>query len=244
MLKFLPVGIVVILMVGVLVYLRFFSMQPSTKQNNSTIATVNTSTAPAANSSASSLEDRVKVLEELITVLARRTNESSSGNDTIPNQTTPTNHEARIIILEQQVDNLQKGLNEQPVTGEVTPSAKNAPLYIPLGWNASSGAFDWTSVSSQDITIDPADYPGYKNMQLEISLRVFQGNGKAYARLYNNDDNVALLTSEVSTTSQNYNWVISSGFTLSSGKKTYSLQLKSLTGYDAGVQSARIRVNY
>lgn len=180
--------------------------------------------------------------------------ESKAKSDELNKSIDPTNKsledrikllEASLTVLERRQDIVEKASGI--TTGSTTTSGSTGalpPSYIPLGSGGSTSATDWTSVDNLDVIIDPADYPGYKSMRLEVSLRTFQGNGQAYARLYNNDDGLAIPTSEVSTTSQDYNWQNSATFKLNSGKKTYKIQLKTLTGYEASVQSARIRVNF
>jgi len=148
---------------------------------------------------------------------------------------------ARIVILE----------SKEPTTAQTTSTATSvssstvsrAPAYIPLGWSGSSAGTDWTSIIGQEFIIDTGDYAGYTSMQFEVNMRIFQ-NGQAFARLEVKDMGTSILASEVSTVATDYTWVSSAGFTLQSGKKTYRLQLKSLTGYSTDVINARIKVNF
>lgn len=127
---------------------------------------------------------------------------------------------------------------------EQKSSATKTPLYIPLGSNGATELLDWQNLPTFSATINPADYIGYKSMQLEVSMRVYQGNGEALARLIDSNEQIVIAGSDVSTTSENYSWVSSSGFTIFPDTKTYIVQLKTTTGYEAGIQSARIKVNY
>lgn len=235
--------ILVLVLIGLTIggfYYRF-AFQKSTKQD---LAQTGPREVPLTNEEldSTSTED---IFEKL--------SESKAKSEELNKSIDPTNRsledrikllEASLTVLERRQDIVEKSTGVS--TGSTTTSSTGAlpPSYIPLGSGGSTSATDWTSVDNLDVSINPADYPGYKSMQLEVSLRTFQGNGQAYARLYNNDDGLAIPTSEVSTTSENYNWQNSATFTLSSGKKTYKIQLKTLTGYEASVQSARIRVNF
>lgn len=163
------------------------------------------------------------------------------------------NFDARFNSIESTLANLLVTVNQikQPgsqttTTSTATPTnVSKSPLYIPLGWTGSASSIDWSSVTGQSIIIDPGDYPGYTSMQFEASIQVFQGNGTAYARLYDSDDSLIVSASDVSTTSEAYTWVSSATFKLPSvAKKTYILQLKTPTTYASMIQNARIRVNF
>ncbi|MDO8498791.1 MAG: hypothetical protein Q7S44_03325 [bacterium] len=239
MLKILPVVLVVVLMTGFVLYLRF-SQAPDkpVPSPSSTITSSKTSTVDSA------VSERLINLEEAVALLGQKLNSQTS--DSTPGNNSPstsTDFENRLKKLENSVSSLQKQLSSQPTSTPQTAPLKT-PLYVPLGWVGAATSTDWSTISTQEITLNAADYPGYTSMQFEVSLRAYQGNGKAYARIYNNTDGTGVLSSEVSTSSQDYTWVSSGTFSLPSGKKTYRLQLKSLTGYEAGSQNARLKINF
>lgn len=199
-------------------------------------------------SQSGSVEDRLKELEFAVTDLikqvrdAKTSNSASTGNADLDAKL--NNLEASVNDLRARVIKLETGTSGVVQTTTTTlPSTTKPPSYIPLGWSGSSRGTDWTDLSGQEFTIDSGDYSGYKTMQFEINIRIFQ-NGMAYARLFDKDDGIAILQSEVSTGSTDYTWLSSNGFTLPSGKKTYKLQVKSLTGYSVDVTNARIKVNF
>ena len=194
-----------------------------------------------------SLENRVSTLEDAVALLINRVNNLSG----VPLQSSdeeqvPASPDSRVQSLEGTVANLQVQINAlKGASVPTTTSGVKSPVYIPLGWSGSSQATDWTSITTQTIVIDPADYAGYTSMQFEANIQIYQGNGIAYARIYDKEDGLAAISSQVSTTSQDYNWVTSSTFQLpSSAKKTYLLQLKSSSSYAANIQNARIKVNF
>lgn len=232
MLKYLPIGIVVVLMVFTLLYLRFFRFS----QNN-----IIPGVLTPQSSDNSSLELRVKSLEDAVVTLAKQISKNNSSSDL----------DTRVKVLEDRISSLQQQPNGQVITNTSpiliptsTPTVKRAPVYIPLGSGGTSAALDWTTIDTYQVILDPNDYPGYSSAQLELSLRVYQGNGKAFARLYNSDDGLAILLSEVASITGDYTWVVSSPFNFSSAKKSYKLQLKTLTGYEAGIQNARLKINF
>ncbi len=150
--------------------------------------------------------------------------------------------EVSIADLKQQITSLKKSSS---TTSTTSTSSNRSPVFIPLGNTGTNSTNDWVTIPYLEATIDTADYPNYKNAVLEVSLRVFQGSGTAYARLINISSGLAILDSQISTGSFDYTWVSSNAFQLYLGRNTYRVQLKTLTaGYDASVQGARLRINF
>lgn len=235
MVKFLIPSAVAILIIGVLSYRHFLA--PKIIKNQPSIQTATEAGVQTADGGRfKSLEEKVQKLGEITQVA-----QSTTIYDLVKNlEKAVEDLKSRVSKLEQTPPPPQP-----PQQPQATQSPTNkAPLYIPLGSSGATQALDWTSISSNEVVIDPADYATYSNMYLELSLRAFQGNGKAHARLFNKTDGTALISSEVSTSNQDYTLLTSSGFKLPSGKKTYILQLKSLTGYEATAQFARIKVTF
>ncbi len=202
-------------------------------------------TSPLADTSSASLTDRVNSLEEAVTLLDKKvvqTPISPAVNPNNPSSPAPSDIDTRLSKLETEVADLENRLNSP--SSSVAPSTKQSPLYIPLGWTGNSTGLDCNNITSQTITINGADYPGYTSMQFEANIAVYQGNGQAFARIMNNDDGTVIQQSQISTASQDYTWVSSNNFTVSNSSKTYVLQLKSLTGYSAQIQNARIKINF
>jgi hypothetical protein len=188
-------------------------------------------------SSSAYLEDRFQSIEDAITLLDK--NVAQSQNPELVQRVNKL--ETDVASLKTQVSSLPTGSSPTP---SPPPAIKKSPLYIPLGWVGDSTGMDWTSIPSQTISINGSDYSGYTSMQFEASIAVYQGNGQTFARIINQSDNAIIFQSEISATSQNYTWVSSGNFTIPNSQKTFVLQLKSLTGYNAQIQNARIKVNF
>ncbi len=240
MIKLLPIVLVILLILGALAYFRFYKLQsPPTPSIVS-----NLTNSPTEQERISSLENKVEVLARQVA------DEESTTSSPAPKSSPNTTTEQKVKSLETTVAALQTQINQLKISGitssstQTTTSTPKAPVYIPLGWVGAVSSTNWATITSQELAIDPANYPGYKSMQFEVNLRIYQGNGTSYARLLNNNDGTAVTNSEISTTSQDYTWISSSTFTLPSSEKTYRMQLKSSTGYEAGVVNARIKVNY
>lgn len=232
--------IFVAIVVGGMIYYRYRSVSnlnlPALPDVNKISLTGNTT------------DGRLTTVENALAVLVNRVNNGSGKVATFSSTVALGSVDSRIQSLENTVANLQVQINQlkSSTTGFTTVSGGGLTVaYIPLGWNGSDPGMSWTSITSQSISIDPADYPGYKSMQFEANLGIYQGNGTGYARLFNKDDDLAIIPSEISSTSNTYSWVSSSTFQLSATtKKTYILQLKTTTGYNSQIQNARIKVNF
>lgn len=239
MLKFLPIVLVVLIIVGGVGYIRFTKF--SKDQPLPLI--------PNALTASSSVSDgaRIKVLEEAVLFLSQQIGKQKSAVEVVDTSTASSKSlEDRVTGLELSLTQLIARMGSLEAKSSTTASSAVAhpPAYIPLDWKGSSSSMDWTTITGQQITTDLSDYSGYKNVVLEVQLQIYQGNGAAYARIFNKDDGTVILLSEVSTSSGDYVWLSSSGFNFPSGKKTYQLQLKTSTGYAAMVQNARIKVNF
>ncbi len=238
MVKILLIAVVIAVLLGGAYYLRTYyaSSTPSI------VSGLTSSSEATDKERISSLENKIEVLERQVA------NPAIAIVSPIPKASSGASTDQRLGSLEVAAQSLQNQINLLKISGTTTQttttSTGKSTDYIPLGWVGGISDQNWTSVTTQEITINAADYPGYKSMQFEVNLRIYQGNGTAYARLLNNSDGTGVSNSEVSTTSENYTWVSSSTFTLPSSQKTYRMQLKSTTGYEAGVQNARIKVNY
>lgn len=193
-------------------------------------------------------DNRIKELEQSVLELADKVNGSDSGtaSQSLPD---PSNTQARLNALEVSIADLQAKIKKLESGSQsqlgIQTTAKKSPAYIlSLGSGDSTTKTDWTTANNIDITIDPAEFPGYTSMQLEAYLKVKDGNGKAYARLHDSATGLSELSSEVSTSSENFTWAQSPTFTINGSKKTYKFQIKSLTGYEAFIQAARVKVNF
>lgn len=234
----IPIAALVLVTTALAYYRVFISPSKNTKsvENKQITKLGSESTEESEQTSSLGYKNRLDRLEEKVASLSASKN-VVTGSQTLITQDQFKTVETTIRDLQTRVSHLETG---SPTTTQ--PSVSRSPTYIPLGSTGSTQTLDWTSIATLEADIDSADYNGYSNMYLEINIRSFQGNGKAFTRLFNKTDGTAVANSEVSTTSSDYTTLISSGFRVSSGKKTYRIQLKTLTGYAADVQFARIRV--
>lgn len=245
MVRFLPVVVLVILVlfVGGFLWIRNSQIQPTSqttqlKQISGQVTTKEDTFAPVSN------EDRLKILEDAVVALAKKVNGEMAATDSNTALVARVSSlEDKVTVLQRLVSQLQSGTANSTTT-QTTTTTKQSPIYIPLGWVATSTSMDWATISSQSITIDTSDYPGMISAQFEARIGNYQGNGTAYARLINTADGTAILASQVSANGTDYTWVSSSTFSLPQGKKTYAVQLKSNTGYAAQIADAHLKINF
>lgn len=253
MIKLLPLGIVIVIMLSVLFYLRFLSSNntPSALIGNYQPVTdspkqlaPNSSGSGLADPSSGDLNQRVRDLEETVTLLSQKVNSSKTTTDQSGSSVTSWAGvpEAKVKNLEDSVVNLQKQIDVLKASSGTTSS--KLPVYIPIGSAATSTDSSFTSMDGFIVSLDASDYPGYSGVQLEITARVGQSGGKGYVRLFNNTDNAAISSSDTSTTSDKSVVLASGSFKLGSGRKTYQVQVKTDNGYPFLLQNARLKVNF
>jgi hypothetical protein len=114
--------------------------------------------------------------------------------------------------------------------------------YVPVTGTGQTLENKWTDLSGTDFYINTDDYPNIKEAYFEGSLRLFNGNGLAYARLMDVTAGVEVWGSDIQTSSQSFVTVVSGNLTLRSGKHLYRVQVKSLTADTAIFNSGRIKI--
>jgi len=140
-------------------------------------------------------------------------------------------------------------ISATPKTVVKTPPAPEAArgqtAYVPLSGPITTTSMDWVDAAGTDVYIDLAnDYGRGATATWEAFLQVVNGNGQAFARLYDVTHGIAVNGSEVSTTSGSSTQVSSGGLSFWVGKNLYRVQLKSLNSFVATFASGRIKVSY
>lgn len=164
----------------------------------------------------------------------------------------------KINSLEEKVDSLESSnsalLNKisilentkgQKSTTTTVVSSNKTPVLLPINPGGSIDSTDWKSLTSGSITIDPKDYPGYKNAYLIVNLSVYVGQGKAFARVTNTSNGLSILDSEVSTDSYSPVRLTSKAFKLPAGLGSYTVELRTLVaGYPAQAADSFLQITY
>jgi hypothetical protein len=249
MFKLVILGVIAAVIVGMFVAVRIFILNQNPGLSGKIGQITNTQNAEGENMAelARKVEILRKQVGELDSSISKSSKTSTSSSTTTNTVASNASIETRLENLEAAIAQIQAKLGQTPSSSAnpTSSTTSKVPAYIlSLGSSGSTTQLDWTAVSSPTITINPSDYPGATSFQLEGYLSSFQGNGTAYARLYNSTTGTSIGNSSISTTSENPTWVSSQTFSLPSGKTTYSFQLKTTTGYTATLENARLKVNF
>ncbi len=116
-------------------------------------------------------------------------------------------------------------------------------IFVPLG-SGSTINTSWVNIGGIETYIDTFKYAKIKEANFEAALRIPTANGRAYARLYNVNDNHPVWNSEVWVEGQAGKMVRSEKISFASGNKLYRVQLYSSLGYEVFLDNARIRIVY
>lgn len=131
----------------------------------------------------------------------------------------------------------------QKETATAPPSKKTA--YIPLSGPITTTSTTWVDAAGTDVYIDLVnDYGKNTYVSWEGFLSIANGNGTAYARLYDATHGIAVNGSEISATLGTLTQVASGSLSLWAGRNLYRIQLKSLNSFVATFGSGRIKINY
>lgn len=236
MLKILPAIFIIILIAGGLIWWRFSTKSILTSPQTETpkAPAEVPKTLPGA-----TLEDRIKSIEDSILTIVNKINSATPPTQSdAAVDTRLKDVEAQVTEVKARVSSLER-LSPAPAVS----SAQKVPLYIPLGSGGQTTDSNWANLNSVQISLDPASYPGYTSMQLEVNMRLNQPGGQVSARLYNSSSSSAT-SSEISSTSTTSSVGTSGTFTLPGGSKNYILQAKSKDGSLVFIDNARIKVNF
>jgi hypothetical protein len=162
----------------------------------------------------------------------------------------------KIDSLENKVTNLESSnsalisalnsLNSVSVNPQTqNTTMKRSPVLIPINAGGTVNSTEWTNLTSGSITIDPADYPDYKNAYLIINLLVDVGQGTAYAQLVNTQNTLAIIPSRVSTTSYLPVTLTSGPFRLPTGLNIDTVQLyNQIPNYPATAGNSFLQITF
>ena len=131
----------------------------------------------------------------------------------------------------------------QPVaTKAPLPSKTKQYYYMPIPGSGETLSNDWVDISGTDFYFDPAEYTGLIEARFESNMRLVNGNGKAWVRIYDVTHSITVINSEIQTSSQTTDNVTSDILLFWAGRNLYRIQAKSLTADTAVYEGGRIKV--
>lgn len=129
------------------------------------------------------------------------------------------------------------------VAGGPTPKPKVRSIsYLPISVSGSTASQDWAGLGGTEFYFDIANYPGLVSIYFEANIRLLNGNGIAYVRLFDTVHGIGVQGSEVNTTNQASTAVESGQVSFWSGKNLIRVQAKSLTADTAIFDGGRLRI--
>jgi hypothetical protein len=124
-----------------------------------------------------------------------------------------------------------------------TPTKKTA--YIPLSGPITTTSTAWVDAAGTDVYIDLVnDYGKGAAASWEGFMSIANGNGQAFARLYDATHGIAVNGSEISATFGTSTQAASGALSFWTGRNLYRVQLKSLNSFVATFASGRIKISY
>lgn len=124
----------------------------------------------------------------------------------------------------------------------VRTTKTRSTTYVTVPGSGYSTSNDWTALSGTDFYFDTRDYPGLVEVYFEANIKLFNGNGVAYVRLYDSTNGVGVQGSDIQTSSQADVLVTSGKLNFWSGKNLIRVQARSLTADTAVFSSGRLRI--
>ncbi len=151
---------------------------------------------------------------------------------------------------------IDKKINEVLPTEDLSPTATLTPTaiirkltvktkstqYIPIPGSGSTLENKWVDLSGTEFYISTDDYPNLTGAYFEANMKLLNGNGLAYLRLFDVTAGIEVWGSEISTGSQSFTSVSSGKLTIRNGTHLYRVQAKSLTADTTVFNSGRIKV--
>ncbi len=112
--------------------------------------------------------------------------------------------------------------------------------YVPISGGFGKVAYDWTDVPASEFYFNKTDYDGLQEIKFESNMKLVNGNGMAYVRLFDVTHGVAVTGSQVETGNQDNTVVTSTALNFMDGKNLIRVQIKSLTADTTLFNSGRL----
>lgn len=160
------------------------------------------------------------------------------------------------INVEEGCNNECRGYIDQKLSSQVsvtptatpkvpTPTAKTkvkSVSYVPIPGAGSTLATDWTALAGTDFYLGKADFPGLTEVYFEANVKLLNGNGAAFVRVFDVIHGIAVVGSEVQTSNQTSTFLSSGKISLWEGFNHYQVQAKSLTADTTVYESGRLKM--
>lgn len=114
--------------------------------------------------------------------------------------------------------------------------------YLPIPGSGNTLNSDWTDLEGTDFYLSTADYPGLVGVYFEANIKLLNGNGTAFVRLYDVTNSRGVDSSTLTTSSQTSVFTSNGPLSLWSGYNHYRVQAKSLTADTTYFESGSLKI--
>jgi len=203
------------------------------------------------------ITNRLTLIEQNLSLRSTSFPPSSTASPTLPSapvssaSQTSSDLSSELADLRSYVDQSLATLSATPTqttptTTIITPSPTKQTSFITIDTTASTTSTSWVDVPGSGVYIDLVnDYSADAYITWSVSLKVAHGNGQAFARLYDDTNDIAVAGSELSTINNiDYEQKTSANLPLWRGNNLYKLQLKSLNSFEITATSAKLKITY
>lgn len=128
------------------------------------------------------------------------------------------------------------------VTAQNPVKKVRSTQYIPVLGNGSTLENKWVNLPGTEFYFSTDDYPNLVEAYFEANMRLMNGNGLGYLRLFDVTAGIEVWGSEISTSSQSFTLIASGKITIRPGNHLYRVQAKSLTADTTIFNSGRMKV--
>lgn len=101
----------------------------------------------------------------------------------------------------------------------------------------------WWDVPNMEVAVNGASYPGH-TAYWEALMKIKDGGGKAYARIWDITAGIPVPGSEISTSSKTLVRISSGSISFWPAHRTYRVQIKSQLGAEAAIEDAKIKISW
>lgn len=158
--------------------------------------------------------------------------------------------------VEDRLDNLENQIKKLSGEEELVPEVTVDPVeiktvtqsttktkhvsYVNVSGGFGQIAYDWMDVPASEFYFNKSDYDGLKEVKFESNMKLLNGNGMAYVRLFDVTHGSVVTGSQVETGNQNNTVVTSTALNFMDGKNLIRVQIKSLTADTTVFNSGRL----
>ena len=195
----------------------------------------------------------------LLKPAAKSTSSQSATTNQIPTETVASDSSSinqglvdNLALLEKRIgvlENKQAATAASPVVEKTTTIVKTQPAaktkstqYVTIPGTGSTSQMNWTNIAGTEFYLDTTDYPGLLEVYFEAGVSLFNGNGRAYFRLFDATNGIGVQGSNIETTSQANSVVTSGKVSFWRGKNLIKVQAKSLTSDTAVFTWGRLKI--